>query len=181
MKNTLIYLIGMPSSGKSTFGKMIAEKLNHTFLDLDSLIEQNNNSTIPQIFEAKGEDFFREEEKNALQTTFNLEKTIIATGGGTPCFFDNLGNMKQNGIVCFLNVELEILVKRTFETQKTQQNNRPLFKDASSFEELSKLISQKWNDRKEFYQKAHFEVKDNDLKEFLVKKSFFFDKIANIS
>jgi len=169
MKNTLIYLTGMPSSGKSTFGKVIAEKLNYTFLDLDNLIEQNNNSTIPQIFETKGEDFFRQEEKKALQTTFNLEKTIIATGGGTPCFFDNLEKMKENGIVCFLNVELEVLTERTFEAQKIQQNNRPLFKDSTSFEELYQLVSQKWQDRKEFYQKAHFEVNSNDLTIFFKK------------
>lgn len=163
----LIYLIGMPSSGKSTFGRLAAEKLNYTFLDLDSLIEQNNKSTIPQIFQEKGEDFFRELEKKALQTTFNLDKTIIATGGGTPCFFDNLEQMKQNGIVCFLNVEIETLAKRTFEAQKIQQNNRPLFKDATSFEELYKMINQKWEERKEFYQQAHFEVNNNDFSDFL--------------
>lgn len=172
MKNTLIYLIGMPSSGKSTFGKIVAEKLNYTFLDLDKLIEKNNNFTIPQIFEQKGEDFFRELEQKALQTTFDFEKTIIATGGGTPCFFDNLEKMKENGIVCFLNIKIETLAKRTFEAQKIQQNNRPLFKDASSFEELYPLISQKSKDRKTFYQQAHFEVNNNDLEEFLVKIYF---------
>jgi shikimate kinase len=77
--------------------------------------------------------------------------------------------MKENGIVCFLHVEVEILVKRTFETQQKQQDNRPLFKTATSFEELHQLISQKWQERKEFYQKAHFEVKNNDLNEFLEK------------
>ena len=163
----------MPSSGKSTFGKSIAKKLNYAFLDLDSLIEKNNNASIPQIFAQKGEDFFREEEQKALQTTFDLEKTIIATGGGTPCFFDNLDKMKSTGIVCFLNVELETLAKRTFEAQQKQKNNRPLFKDATSFEELYQLISQKWKDRKEFYQQAHFEVNNNDLEEFLMKLSHF--------
>ena len=165
----LIYLIGMPASGKSTFGKLLAEKLNYSFLDLDSLIEQNATSTIPHIFEQKGDVFFRELEKNTLNTTFNLEKTVIATGGGTPCFFDNLEKMKEKGIVCFLNIELEILVKRTFEAQQKQQDNRPLFKTATSFEQLYKLIFQKWEDRKGFYQQAHFEVKDNDLNEFLEK------------
>ena len=72
MKNTLIYLIGMPASGKSTFGKLIAEKLNYTFLDLDKLIEENSRMTIPHIFREYGEDIFREKEQQALQTTFNL-------------------------------------------------------------------------------------------------------------
>ncbi len=169
MKNFLIYLIGMPASGKSTFGKIIAEKLDYTFLDLDSLIEYRNNATIPQIFEKKGESFFRQEEKKALQTTFNLDKTIVSTGGGTPCFFDNLEQMKQHGIVCFLNIEIEVLAKRTFETQRKQQDNRPLFKEADSFEKLYKLIAQKWEDRKEFYHQAHFEIKNNDFEEFLEK------------
>ncbi len=169
MKNTLIYLIGMPASGKSTFGKLLAQKLNYSFLDLDFLIEKNNNTTIPQIFEKKGEAYFRKIEKKTLQKTFNLEKTIIATGGGTPCFFDNLQKIKEHGIVCFLNIELEILAKRTFETQQKQNDNRPLFKDAASFEELYTLISQKWGDRKKFYQEAHFEIKNNDLNEFFEK------------
>ncbi len=165
----LIYLIGMPASGKSTFGKLIAEKLNYAFLDLDILIEQDNHTTISEIFETKGEDFFRNQEQQTLQTTFHLKKTIIATGGGTPCFFDNLDKMREKGIVCFLNVGLDVLVKRTFKTQQQQNDNRPLFKDATSFEELHKLISQKWEDRKKFYQKAHFEVKSNDLDEFITK------------
>ncbi len=165
----LVYLIGMPASGKSTFGKLVAEKLNYSFLDLDNVIEQKNNSTIPEIFEQKGEDFFREQEKQALQTTFDLEKIIIATGGGTPCFFNNLEKMKANGIVCFLHIEIDFLAKRTFEAQQKQKDNRPLFKDSTSFEELYQLISQKWNDRKAFYQQAHFEVSNNDLEDFLEK------------
>ena len=169
MKKSLIYLIGMPASGKSTFGKHVAERLKYTFLDLDILIEQKINSTIPQIFKEKGEDFFREIEKQTLQTTFNLEKTIIATGGGTPCFFDSLEKMKEHGVVCFLNVEIDSLAKRTFKIQKKQQDNRPLFKSVSSFEELHTLISQKWEERRGFYQKADFEVNDNDLNEFLGK------------
>lgn len=165
----LIYLIGMPASGKSTFGKLIAEKLNYHFLDLDTLIEQTYQSAIPKIFEQKGEDFFRTLEQKTLQTTFHLEQTILATGGGTPCFFDNLEKMKENGIVCFLNTEIETLVRRTFEAHQKQHNNRPLFKEANSFESLYKMIEKKWQDRKEFYQKAHFEVKNNDLNDFLKK------------
>lgn len=173
MKKTLIYLIGMPASGKSTFGQLLVDKIGtekpYHFLDLDKLIEEQSRMTIPHIFREYGEDIFREKEQKALQTTFNLEKTIIATGGGTPCFFDNLEKMKEHGMVCFLDVEIEILAKRTFKTQQEQNDNRPLFKDAASFEQLYKLISQKWNDRKEFYQKAHFEVKNNDLEAFLEK------------
>lgn len=163
----LIYLIGMPASGKSTFGKSVAQKLKYTFLDLDILIEEKNNATIPQIFEEKGEDFFREEEKKALQKTFELKKTIISTGGGTPCFFDNLEQMKRNGIVCFLNTTLEVLAQRTFQSQQKQQDHRPLFKEANSFESLYKMIEKKWNDRKQYYQKAHFEVENNDVEVFL--------------
>ena len=77
--------------------------------------------------------------------------------------------MKEHGMVCFLNVEIEILVKRTFEAQQKQNDNRPLFKTATSFENLYQLISQKWEERKEFYQQAHFEVKNNDLNIFLEK------------
>ncbi|WP_375562034.1 shikimate kinase [Bernardetia sp. OM2101] len=165
----LIYLIGMPASGKSTFGRLLAEKLNYNFLDLDALIEEDNNSTIPQIFEQKGEDFFRKEEQKALQLTFNLEKTIIATGGGTPCFFDNLEKMKENGIVCFLNIKINVLAQRTFEAQQKQNDNRPLFKDATSYEMLYEMIEKKWTERKKYYEQAHFEVENNNVEMFLKK------------
>ncbi|WP_338764765.1 shikimate kinase [Bernardetia sp. ABR2-2B] len=174
----LIYLIGMPASGKSTFGKIIAQQLNYNFLDLDSFIEEKNNSTIPQVFESKGEDFFRKLEQQALQTTFKLKKTIVATGGGTPCFFDNLSNMKENGTVCFLNVEIDVLVERTFQTQQKQQDNRPLFKAANSTKELHKLISQKWKERKDFYKQAHFEIENSDSYED--KYDLFFSKLQRM-
>ncbi|WP_291727420.1 shikimate kinase [Bernardetia sp.] len=169
----LIYFIGMPASGKSTFGNLVAHKLGYNFLDLDHLIEQRNTTVIPKIFEEKGEVFFREEEKHALQTTFNLEKTIVATGGGTPCFFDNLSQMKKNGIVCFLNVEIEVLAQRTFKAQQKQQDNRPLFKEASSFENLLEMITKKWQDRKKYYQQAHFEIRNNDVESFIEKLAHF--------
>jgi shikimate kinase len=165
----LIYLIGMPASGKSTFGKLVAQELNYAFLDLDSLIEQKNNSTIPQIFEQKGEDFFRELEKDALRTTFHLKNTIVPTGGGTPCFFDNLEEMKANGIVCFLNIEVEVLAERTFKAQQKQQDNRPLFKNATSFENLVELIRKKWIYREKYYKQADFEIKSTNLNEFQKK------------
>ena len=91
-----ITLIGMPASGKSFFGKKLADLLGWTFVDLDFEIEKQEQQTIPQIFVEKGEHYFRQSEQKVLQNTLKMQKIVLSTGGGTPCFFDNLKLIKQN-------------------------------------------------------------------------------------
>ena len=113
MKN--IFLVGMPSSGKSTLGKELARNLGYSFTDMDKLIETREQKTINEIFSSKGEDYFRELEKKILHTIQPTQSTVIATGGGVPCFHQNMDYIKENGISIFLNVDIDDLAKRIYK------------------------------------------------------------------
>ena len=146
-----VYLIGMPGAGKSTVGKVLAEKLGRTFVDLDAAIEKMAGKSIPEIFEKFGENYFREIENEALKTvSFSEEKLVIATGGGTPCFHDNLDVMKNHGQVLYLKVAPEILAERLMALPL---NSRPLLKEKSNSQLLS-YLNQTLTARAPFYEKA---------------------------
>jgi shikimate kinase len=108
----IFYLIGMMGSGKSTIGKKLAEKLQMDFIDLDDLIEETNQSSIVRIFEEHGHDYFRKIETDTLINIIPKRNTIISTGGGTPCFNDNIHYMNDNGITIFMEVSVVELAKR---------------------------------------------------------------------
>ncbi len=103
----------MPGSGKSTIGKALASELDYTFIDLDTNIEANEGATIQAIFELKGEAYFRQIEAQEL-TRISEKKGdyIIASGGGTPCFYSGLSLMQKTGKVVFINVGAEVLISR---------------------------------------------------------------------
>lgn len=148
-KNYNIYLIGMPASGKSTLGKILSKRLNRKFLDLDELIVKQENKTIPEIFEADGENRFREIEKEMLHSVTG-SKLIIATGGGAPCFFNNLEHINNNGISVWINVTPDILANRVLK----KAGSRPLLKN---YEDggLEGELKQKFERRKRYYQQAN--------------------------
>ena len=93
-----IFLIGYMGCGKSTLGRKIASRIGLKFNDLDKSIEQEQNLSVSECFSKHGEKWFREVEHNILIETFQQDNTIIATGGGTPCFFDNMDLMNENKI-----------------------------------------------------------------------------------
>ena len=153
MKN--IYLIGMPSSGKSTLGKELARNLSYTFTDMDKLIETREQKTISEIFSNQGEAHFRELEKKTLQGFQPDQSMVIATGGGVPCFHDNMQFIKNNGVSVFLNVELDDLAKRLY---KAQGNNRPLLDISQSEEAVIASIKKTYEERLPFYKQADIQV-----------------------
>ena len=154
MKN--IFLVGMPSSGKSTLGKELAKSLGYSFTDMDKLIETREQKTISEIFSSKGEDYFRELEKKILHSIQPNQSTVIATGGGVPCFHNNMQHIKENGISIFLNVDIDDLAKRIY---KAQTNNRPLLNIANESEEtIINNIKKLYNDRLAFYKQADIQV-----------------------
>jgi shikimate kinase len=153
MKN--IYLIGMPSSGKSTLGKELARNLSYTFTDMDKLIETREQKTISEIFSNQGEAHFRELEKKTLQGFQPDQSMVIATGGGVPCFHDNMQFIKNNGVSVFLNVELDDLAKRLY---KAQGNNRPLLDKSQSEEAVIASIKKTYEERLPFYKQADIQV-----------------------
>lgn len=140
-----IILIGMPGSGKSTVGKIIAQKLNKEFIDTDLEIEKRVGVDIPTIFERYGEDYFRNLESQVLKDVCALNGKVIATGGGIVKRQENLFYIKQNGIVVYLKRDLE----------KLDRGGRPLSKDLSTVKEL-------FNQRKSLYQKFSDFTVDND-------------------
>lgn len=153
MKN--IFLIGMPSSGKSTLGRQLAKRLDYQFIDMDDLIINQELSSVFEIFKYKGEDYFRQVESKVLKGIKPNQKLIIATGGGVPCFFDNMDFIKANGTSIFLNVQPEDLLKRI---QKSEGNNRPLIDKRKTNEILLNELRERYENRLKFYQQADIQI-----------------------
>lgn len=151
-----IYLIGMPGSGKTTLGKKLAEELQYAFVDLDIEIENGEGLSIPEIFENEGEEYFRRAEKLVLQKT-TPDNTVIATGGGAPCFFDNMEFINAHGISVFIDTSVEEIAQRVL----SQKGTRPLLSGVDEKEEMVSKLSKKRQDRIEYYKQAHITVNDS--------------------
>ena len=136
-------------SGKTTVGKQLAKALDWQFVDLDAFIENRYRMNISEIFAKQGEPTFREIERKALHEVSRFEGVVIATGGGSPCFFDNMEVMKNAGQTVYLNVSVDELVKR-LNIGKTK---RPLVKDKDP-EELKIYIAENLAKRETYYQQA---------------------------
>jgi shikimate kinase len=146
MKN--IFLIGFMGVGKTTIGRKLAKVLNREFLDADEEIEKQTGKTIASIFQEHGEAYFRELEREWLQ---QLPETgvVVSTGGGMPCFFDNMNTMNQKGLTIYLQRPPAELVHRL----KNAKKERPLVKDKTE-EELLEFITDLLNRREIYYKKA---------------------------
>jgi shikimate kinase len=139
-------------------GRTLAASLNLTFIDLDTFLEERYFRTIPQIFAEEGEDSFRKKERKVLEEVSAFDNVIVATGGGAPCFFDNMELMNDSGFCIFLDVEIESLVKRLIHA-KTE---RPLIKGKSK-EELLLFIEGLMQTRRPFYEKAKYILKGKEI------------------
>lgn len=149
-----IFLIGMPGSGKSTIGRLLADKLKYKFADLDTIIEERAQRTVQSLF-ADGEEAFREAEHEALLYVCQEEcDAVIASGGGTPCFFDNMTVINSSGTSIFIDVPLATLIERTSKSAK-----RPLLQ-GNKEEKLKSLLKE----RKAYYKQAkiHFQTDGAD-------------------
>jgi shikimate kinase len=157
-----IYLVGMPGSGKSTLGKALAHLMQYTFVDLDERIIRQEGMSIPEIFEQKGETYFRQAEQQALQATFKEQSILVATGGGAPCFFDNMDQINVYGTSILLNIPLSQIVARLIP-DKNKKNIRPLFAGKNK-EQIQESLQQMWEKRFPFYQKAHLRITSSKTK-----------------
>jgi shikimate kinase len=153
-----IFLIGFMGSGKSTLGKELAYKLNYTFIESDAWIEAEENRTIADIFGQSGEPYFRQLERSFISYTQILEDCVIATGGGMPCYENNMEIMKKLGTTIFLEVEPDILVERL----KKEIEHRPLL---SSSDDLRVSVDELLQIRKPFYKMAHITVTNPTIDE----------------
>ena len=145
------FIIGMPASGKSRLGKYISSMTDLCFIDLDLEIEKKLDSNVKDIFEIKGEKFFRKFETKTLKEIIESESNfILATGGGTPCFNENMSIINNSGVSIFIDVKREILHERISRNDK-----RPLLSGAVS---LDKKLSELYKERIEYYQKSKYHV-----------------------
>lgn len=151
-----IFLIGFMGSGKTTLGKALARKLGVDFIDLDLYIEARYHKTVREIFSESGEEKFRQIEKTLLYEVADFENVVIAAGGGTPCFFDNIDYMNAHGTCVYLKASTEELCKKT----GLRGGNRHPSYAGKSDEELRSFIDQTVARRETYYTRAalHFDT-----------------------
>jgi len=155
-----IFLIGYMGSGKTTIGKCLAKSLNIQFIDLDVFIENRHHKSISEIFAQKGEAEFREMERKTLHEIAQFENVVISTGGGTPCFFDNMSLMNELGTTIYLKTSIDELTKRL----NIAKEKRPLLQGKNQ-EELKAFISSNLEKREPFYNQATYILDTEQLKD----------------
>ena len=165
----IIFLVGFMGSGKNFWAEKLSKELSIPWIDLDSEIEKKESGTIPEIFSRKGETYFRETEATVLRSVTLDRKhspskgsegfsVIIATGGGTPCFYDNMKWMNEHGLSVWLNPSVEEICDRL----KFQQKGRPLIKDLDQTG-LKQFVISKIDERQEFYRLSKLEIKNTNI------------------
>jgi shikimate kinase len=155
-----IILVGFMGCGKTTIGKKLARQLHCSFIDTDSYFEKLNNISIYNYFTTHGEAKFREDEKKVLTRILEgKDNAVISTGGGTPCFYDNMELINRNGTSVYLKMSVQSLTIRLLYSYK----KRPLIEDFKEEYELRNYIEKTLNEREPFYNKAHHAVKGENL------------------
>ena len=144
-----IFLIGFMGAGKTSIGKELSVRMKCTFIDLDLFIERRYHKTIRRIFDEKGEEAFRGIEQKMLREVAEFEDVVISTGGGTPCFHQNMMFMNEQGTTVYLKVTNEELVRRI----NLNKGARPLLKDFSG-DQLGKFVEETIAKRSSFYEQA---------------------------
>ena len=148
-----IILIGYMGSGKTTVGRALAKDLGIPFYDLDWYIESRMRKKVSDIFAEQGEEGFRRIERNMLHEVAEFEDVVVSCGGGTPCFFDNIDYLNQQGQVVYLRCSPEVLLRHL----AMGHGDRPLLKDKSP-DELIDYIRQHLQEREPFYSKAAYHL-----------------------
>jgi len=160
-----IFLIGLAGSGKSTLGSGLAKRLGVRFLDLDEEIVAREGQSIPEIFREQGEKYFRTIEGQVLKT-FADQKIhfIMATGGGTPCFMDNMRLMNEKGLTIYLDVASNQLASRIIIAGVEK---RPIFKSADRSSLITE-IDQLRIKRSPFYDLAKIKMSNDHISEEMI-------------
>jgi shikimate kinase len=144
-----IFLTGYMGAGKTMLGRVLAKKMNLSYIDTDHFIENRYRKKISEIFADKGESRFREMEHHVISELSDFEDAVISTGGGLPCFNNNMELMNEKGTTVYLEVSAEELAAR-LETSKTM---RPVLQGLTG-EELRKFISENLEKRRPYYEQA---------------------------
>ncbi len=156
-------------SGKTHWGRLLSRKLSIPFFDLDEQVTEHAGIPISEIFATKGEEHFRLIEKDTLHIiTESHESFVMACGGGSPCYLNNIEYMNQSGMTVWINTPLDILFQRLVN----EKDKRPLIKDLSD-EQLQYFISKKFSDRKIYYEQASITVDEKgELLDKIVQRIF---------
>lgn len=149
-----IFLVGMPGCGKTSIAKKLARKLSCNWIDLDEQICHTTSLSIAQFFEKFGEEKFRELERDTLHIIGKIDPCIVATGGGTPAFYDNMNYINSCGVSVYLEANEKFLLDRL----STKTNERPMF-SGLSHEKIQIKISKILAERERFYKQAKYTFK----------------------
>lgn len=153
-----IYLIGYMGSGKTTVGKRLARLMNYEFVDLDHLFEERYHISVFDFFEKYDEEAFRKIENELIKEISEKEDLVISTGGGAPCFYNNMELMNKSGITVYLQMAIKSLVDRLSNAKKA----RPILKGLSE-DELYDFIESQMAKREAFYNQAQVKVKGESI------------------
>lgn len=151
-----IFLVGMPGCGKSSLGQKLSRKIEVPFFDMDDVLEEKAGKKITEIFNIDGEDFFRKLEQEVLaEYCSSADDTfIVATGGGTPCFYDNMESMNLAGVTIYLKVPINTITERL----ESQKSVRPLLQGIENLEvHLENLLEK----RSQWYEQSKL-ILDSD-------------------
>ncbi|MBP7346953.1 MAG: shikimate kinase [Sediminibacterium sp.] len=153
-----VFLIGMMGSGKSFWKQRLSAKLKTGGYDLDNIIESVEEHTISELFEEGGEAAFRKTEAKLLRWFGEKKSFVLATGGGTPCFHQNMEWMNQQGITIWLDEPVEVLVERLLP----EMDQRPLLKNCTG-DELESFIQKKLIERFQYYSQAKIRLSGTEI------------------
>ena len=167
----LIFLIGFMGCGKTTLGRKLAARLDYAFFDLDHIFEAQAGMSIAEYFAAFGEAAFREAESGVLKDTVYPANAVISTGGGLPCFFDNMEWMNAHGTTVYIKLSPKTLADRL----EHEKHKRPVLNGRNE-KELAAFIEEKLLEREVFYNKAKI-IADGigltaEKTEFMVNNAF---------
>lgn len=153
-----VYIVGFMGSGKTTAGRKLAGRMGWKFIDLDNLIEVKSGMLIAEIFSIHGEDYFRSLEADTLRELKNDSKAVVSTGGGVPCFSENMEFMLSDGIVVYLKMKPAQLRERLLGSK----TDRPLIRGLDR-DELLSFITGRLQEREAYYSKAHIVTDGFDI------------------
>ncbi len=154
-----IFLNGFMGSGKSHWGKIWSDETGMAFFDLDDIIEKEENMSVDELFDKKGEVYFRKKESDLLRSMANHDNCIISCGGGTSCYDDNMKWMNENGITVYL----QALPVKLLENILDEIEKRPVLKNINKGEMLF-FVEQKLKERSQYYIQSKIELKISELK-----------------